>query len=52
MAYYRDCCGSSCGGYWWVKILFTDLACCASCPSTVGVRGDVLVLKLNRVENL
>ena len=28
-----------------IKILFIDLACCASCLGAVGVRGDVLILK-------
>ena len=27
---------------------FIDLACCAGCLGTVGVRGDVLVLEWNR----
>jgi hypothetical protein len=33
-------------------MLFADLGCYASCLGAVGVRGDVLVLKLNGVKNL
>ena len=48
-----DCCGDCygvcyrayCGDCWWVRVLFIDLACCASCLGVVGVRGDILVLK-------
>ena len=62
--YYRDCCGDYCkgycknyhggsyGGYWWVRILFIDLAYCTSYLGTVGVKEDILVLKLNGVKNL
>ena len=39
--YYRDCCGAYCGDCWWVGVLFTDLACCASYLGAVGVRGDI-----------
>ena len=39
-------CGDSCRGcYWWVGILFIDLACCAGCLGAVGVRGDVSALE-------
>ena len=51
-SYCRDCYKGSCRGYRWVRISFTDLACYTSCPGTVGVREDVLALKLNRVKNL
>ena len=52
-AFYGASCGASCGAYyWWVGMSFIDLACCAGCLGVVGVREDVLVLKLNRVENL
>jgi hypothetical protein len=35
-----------CGGcYCWVRISFTDLACCAGCLGAVGVRGDVSALE-------
>ena len=55
--YYRDCyrdcygdycgayCGAYCGDYWWVKVLFIDLAYYASYLGTVGVKGDISALK-------
>ena len=43
--YYRDYCGSSYRGCWWVRISFIDLACCAGCLGAVGVRGDVSALE-------
>ena len=43
---YRDSCGGCCWAYyWWVRILFTDLACCTGYLGAVGVRGDVLALE-------
>ena len=51
--YYGDCCGDYYEAYygacykdcWWVKISFIDLAYYTSYSGTVGVRGDILVLK-------
>ena len=47
-AYYGDCCRDCC----WVKILFINLTCCTSYLGTIGVREDILTLKLNGVKNL
>ena len=43
-AYYKDC--------YKVRILFTDLACYTSYLDAVGVKENVLVLKLDGVKNL
>ena len=47
-ACYKDCCGDCC----WVRILFTDLAYYANYLGVVGVKEDVLMLKLNGVKDL
>ena len=46
---YRDCCEACykayCRDYWWVRVLFIDLAYCTSCLGAVGVKEDILVFK-------